>query len=129
VCEKPETFLVPEGYTEMPLLLQGHQITAYAKQGANGEFVLLVLANEYGQVQWYRYDRTEETLQRVSDEEFIIRPEVVGNDGAWLETVKEYERYQNGLCITVVVLAGICVSLLMLIVWIHLRNRRQENER
>ena len=129
VCEKPETFLIPEGYTEMPLLLQGHQITAYAKQGANGEFVLLVLANEYGQVQWYRYDRTEETLQRVSDEEFIIRPEVVENDEAWLETVKEYERYQNGLCITVVVLAGICVFLLTSIVWIHLRNRRQENER
>ena len=129
VCEKPETFLIPEGYVETTLLINEVQVTAYAKQGASEEFVLLVLANEYGQVQWYRYDRAEETLQRVRDEEFVITQQMISNDDAWKEVVERYELYRRGLGIAVATLAGICVFLLVLIVWLSMRNRRQKNER
>lgn len=129
VCEKPETFLIPEGYVETTLLMNEVQVTAYAKQGASEEFVLLVLANEYGQVQWYRYDRAEETVQRVRDEEFVITQQMISNDDAWKEVVERYELYRRGLGIAVATLAGICVFLLVLIVWLSMRNRRQKNER
>lgn len=127
VCEKPDTFLVPEGYVETTLFINEIQVTAYAKQGASEEFVLLVLANEHGQVQWYRYDRAEETLQRVSDEEFVITQQIISNDEAWKEVVEEYKLHQMGLNIAVAFLAGSCVFLLMLIVWLSIRNRRQKN--
>lgn len=129
VCKRPDTFLIPEGYVETTLLINEIQVTAYAKQGAAEEFVLLVLANEHGQVQWYRYDRAEETLQRVSDEEFVITQQVISNDDAWKAAIEQYELQQMGLCIAVALLAGICMFLLVLMVWLGIRNRRQKNER
>ncbi|MBE6902955.1 MAG: hypothetical protein E7478_10795, partial [Ruminococcaceae bacterium] len=72
VCEKPEELVLPDGYIETVLLLGEQNIPAYTKQGVPEEFLLLVLRNAEGETGWYQYDRVEQTLQRVYEEQFII---------------------------------------------------------
>ena len=129
VCDKPESFLIPEGYVETTLILNQIQITAYAKQGAAEEFLLLILANEHGQVDWYRYDRVEQTIQRVTDEMFVIRQVTISNDEEWRAAVEQYRVQQTGLTIAIACISGICVFLLVIIVWLCVRGRRVKDER
>jgi len=128
VCEKPSAFLVPDGYAETVVAIDEVYVTAYAKQGETEEFLLMVLANERGQVRWYRYDRVEQTLQRVSDEEFVITQNVISNEEAWQEAVRQYEVRQKGLMVAVALLTGIVLFLAVLMTWMIMRNRRQKNE-
>lgn len=129
VCEKPESFALPEGYVETTLMIDQIKVTAYAKQGDTEEFLLLVLANEHGQVQWYRYDRVEQTLQRISEEEFVINQVTISNDEEWRAVVQQYQVQQAGLNIALALVSGICVFLLVIIVWLCIRNRRVKDER
>ena len=81
VCDKPEEMVVPDGYIQTVLMLNKVQVTAYVKQGTSAEeFLLLVLKNEAGDVNWYRYDRIEQTLQRVNEEEYIVTWIVQSNE-------------------------------------------------
>ena len=63
------------------MLIDEIPVTAYAKQGENTEeFLLLVLKNDAGEANLYRYDRIEQTLQRVKEEEYVITQVIESND-------------------------------------------------
>ncbi len=126
VCEKPEEFTLPDGYVQTTLMLQGVQVSAYAKQGASAEeFLLLVLKNEAGDVNWYRYDRVEQTLQRVNEEEYIVTQVVQSNDEGLQKALQQYKVQQVALIFAVALLFGICLVLLITIVWLCIRRRNR----
>jgi len=81
ICEKPSEFVLPDGYVQTTLMINEIQVPAYARQGENPEeFLLLVLKNDAGEVNWYRYDRVEQTLQRVNEEEYVVTQVIQSND-------------------------------------------------
>lgn len=126
VCEKPEEFVLPDGYMQTTLMLQGVQVAAYAKQGASAEeFLLLVLKNEAGDVNWYRYDRVEQTLQRVNEEEYTVTQVVQSNDAELKEALQQYKVQQVALIFAVALLFGICFVLLAAIIWLCIRRRNR----
>lgn len=126
VCEKPEEFVLPDGYVQTTLMLQEVQVPAYVKQGESPEeFLLLVLKNEAGEVNWYRYDRVEQTLQRVSEEEYIVTQVIQSNDESLKEAIKEYEVHQSLLTFAVALLFGICFVLLMVILGLCIRRKNR----
>ncbi len=128
VCEKPEDFVVPDNYIETILLINGVQITAYVNKEATEErFLLLILQNEAEEIGWYRYDRVEQTLQRVCNEEYVVTQVVQSNDEALQEALSEYEMQQKGLFIVVSVLLGVVLSLLMVILWLWIRCKNRED--
>ncbi len=126
VCDKPEDFVLPDGYVQTTLLLEEKQVPAYVNQGENPEeFLLLVLKNEAGEVNWYRYDRVEQTLQRVNKEEYIVTQVIQSNDESLKAAVEEYEVHQSMLTFAVALLFGICLVLLMIILWLCIRRRNR----
>ena len=126
VCEKPEDMVLPDGYVQTSLMINGIQVTAYAKQGeAPEEFLLLILKNDAGEVNRYRYDRIEQTLQRVNEEEYVVTQVIQGNDESLKKAIQEYEFHQSLLTFTVALLSGICVVLLIVIVWLCIRRKNR----
>jgi len=76
-------------------------------------------------VNWYRYDRIEQTLQRVNEEEYVITQVVQSNDESLKEAVKEYQVHQSLLTLAVALLLGICVVLLVVILWLCIRRKNR----
>ena len=126
VCDKPEDFVLPDGYEQTTLMINGIQVTAYARQGASREeFLLLVLENEAGEANWYCYDRVEQTLQRMNEEEYIVTQVIQSNDEGLKAAVQEYEFNQSMLTFAVAFLLGLCLVLLMVILWLCIRRRNR----
>lgn len=126
VCEKPKDFIIPDGYVTTILMIEEAQITAYVKEeDTQEEFLLLTLKNEAGEVNWYRYDRIEQTLQRVCEKEYIVTQIVQQNDEELQEALLQYEIQQKGLIIVVAMLSGITLVLLMVILWLCIRRRNR----
>lgn len=126
VCEKPEEFTLPDGYIQTTLLLGEVQVPAYAKQGENPEeFLLLVLKNDVGEINWYRYDRVEQTLQRVNEEEYTVTQVIQSNDESLKTAIQEYAIHQSILTFAVAVLLGICLVLLLIILWLCIRRKNR----
>ncbi len=126
VCEKPAEYVLPDGYVQTTLMIDEIQVSAYTRQGENPEeFLLLVLKNEAGEVNWYRYDRVEQTLQRVNEEEYVITQVIESNDEVLKEAVKEYQVHQSLLTFAVAFLFGICIVLLLVILWLCIRRRNR----
>ena len=126
VCEKPEDFVIPDGYVQSALMMDNITIPAYVKQGENPEeFLLLVLKNDAGEINWYRYDRIEQTLQRVNEEEYVITQNIQNNEGAYQAAIQEYEAHQSMLTFAVALLFGICLVLLTVILWLCIRRKNR----
>lgn len=126
VCEKPENIVLPDGYVQTTLMISNLQVNAYAKQGENPEeFLLMVLKNDAGEVNLYRYDRIEQTLQRVNEEEYVITQVVESHDESLKETLAEYQMNQSLLTFAVAFLIGICLVLLAVILWLCIRRKNR----
>ena len=125
VCEKPASFTLPDGYVQTTLMVNGIQIPAYVKQGGNPEeFLLLVLKNDAGEVNWYRYDRVEQTLQRVKEEEYVVTQVIESNDESLKTAIAEYQMHQAILTFAVALLIGLCLALLVIILWLCIIRRK-----
>ena len=124
-CVKPEDMVLPDGYIETTLLIEGQEITAYTKYGEPEEFLLLWLENGAGEANWYRYDRIEQTLQRVYEEQFVITQIIEQKEEGVQEAMQQYEAQQVGLIFAVALLSGICFALLMLILWLCIRHKNR----
>ncbi len=123
VCDKPEEFTVPDGYVPTTLLLNSVSVTAYGKEGAE-HLLLLVLKNEAGEVSWYCYDRTEQTLQKVRNEEFVITQVIESNEAESQEALLQYQVQQTGLSFAIAFVSGLCFVLLMIILWLCIKHRK-----
>ena len=126
VCDKPENLSLPDGYVPISLVINDIQTTAYTRQGANSEeFLLLVLKNDAGEVNWYRYDKTEQTLQRVNEEEYVITQVIESNDESLKAAIAEYQMSQFMLTFAVALLIGICLLLLGVILWLCIQRKNR----
>ena len=129
VCEKPDGITIPEGYVEKALLMGDITVTAYVKQGeSSADYVLLVLKNAAGEINLYRYDRTEQTLQKMIQEEYTAPQNGRSNEElrAALQkcetqqnVLKQYEAQQVALVIAASLLGAVCVVLLIVILWLN----------
>ena len=89
------------------------------------EFLLLVLKNDAGEVNWYRYDRVEQTLQRVNEEEYVITQVIESNDESLKEAIAEYQIHQSLLTFAMAFLMGLCLVLLIIILWLCVRRKNR----
>ena len=126
VEEKPETLVLPDDFIKTTLMLNEIQVPAYVRQGDRlEEFLLVVLKNEAGEVNWYRYDRVEQTLQRVNEEEYVVTQVIQSNDESLKEAVQQYELYQSILIFAVALLAGICLVMLIIVIVLSIRRKNR----
>lgn len=127
VCERPEELKLPAGYEKTYLFLNEIQVTAYVESENPSEFLLLTLKNENGNIEWYSYDRIEQTLQRVNDRQFVIQEVIVSEEEELKQTLAEYQQKQETLLFSLAFLCGVCVLLLLVIAWLLFRSRKKKN--
>ena len=126
VCEKPEGTVLPDNYVQTILMINEIQVPAYVKQGDSPEeFLLLFLKNDAGEVNLYRYDRIEPTLQRINKEEYVITRVVQSNDEALQEAIRQYEVNEMALTFACALLFGLCFVLLMVVLWLCIRRKNR----
>lgn len=70
-----DTDLIPEGYEESNVTLEGELVQAFVQSNdKENEFLLLYLTNENGQTGFYQYDRVEKTIQRFEQKMTMENP-------------------------------------------------------
>ena len=132
----PETSLIPEGYGEIALVVEGKgQILGYQTADTdNPDFYLIYGMNSQGQVGWYQYDQVEGTYQRavltesnvstVSDEELTNLQKLNADLQTQVDKEKAKFRYLLiGVIMVFAILAVIAVNL-----FLAKREREEEDE-
>ena len=123
---------IPDGYEESVLLLNGIMIPSYVKEGEEDlGTMLLVLENEAGEVNLYRYDRMEKTIQRVSDDILTVTLDEEVEE-LRVQLAKLTKKYQDNIERLGLIVAGLTMGLagiaISLIVRVRKKKRDQEWE-
>ncbi len=82
---------IPEDYEETSVFIGEDTIKVYAKKGTDPMHVLIALSDEQGNVDWYRYDRKEESLQKLWDEDITYKEVSLNYDAEVLLALKNAE--------------------------------------
>ena len=121
-----EEMVIPGEYVPTVVMIGDVQVPAYVKQGDSAsEFVVLVLKNDSGDVHFYRYDRAEQTLQRLSEEDYVINQSTPNEREELQSLIEQYEFHQSLLSLLVVILIVICMLLLGIIIWLSIRRKNR----
>lgn len=129
VVDRPVELAVPEGYAETYLFLNGIQIPAYERREGISETLLLVLSEEGREAGWYRYDRVRQTVQRLMDEEIILRQEVAPDGTETKQLLQQYQERHATMLFVMAVLCGVCVVLILIILWLLLAYKRRRRKK
>ncbi len=130
VCELPETLTVPTGYQKTKLMISGITITAYAPPSGNdGDFVILVLQREEGEIALYRYDRAEKTIQRFLTEDIVIT-RIEGSDGSAqnAELAAEYEKNVNTMGLIIAALMAVWLLTAIGLIYLYMKSKGMRDD-
>lgn len=119
ICDEPGVFTVPEGYSSTVVMIDGVPVNAYRR--ADERFVIMTLVNENGQVQWYRYDEADQTIQKVFNSEITITQVNMENSKQVMEDIQAYEIQLVGLRVGLVFLTILSLVLVVIILWLCIK--------
>ncbi len=114
---------VPDDYEETAVFINQDTVKVYAKKGTDPEHVLIALSDEKGNVAWYKYDRKEETLQKLWDEDITYKEVNLDYDA---EVLMELKKSENKV-ILLAVIAAFAGALAVVFIIINLVNRTRIN--
>ncbi len=120
---------IPEGFAESTIDIDGHQVKGWVwKQDAEHSYVIVYGMNEAGELNFYRYDLTEKTLQRYFEDP--VEQQVEEDAARYSELVTSYDllvqRYNHMFILTCVLAAAVLVLLVAVII---LNSRRHKGDR
>lgn len=126
VVDSSDQVIIPNGYEPTSFVLDGFNITAYQQENnpAN-DYLLLILKNEAGDDNLYRYDRVEKTIQRYPEEQIIINSaSAESTEMAKLTAVVEdYEGKLNQLGLIIAFLCAVIGILMIVLIKYILKTR------
>ncbi len=123
------SYIAPTGYEETVLYIDGIRIKAYAKRDVpESDFFVLVLEDESGNGGYYRYDRTEQTLQRYDEEKIEIKQIVEEDNSALYEALDEYKSHQVLLLFLLAMFIALSVLLLLILVKVYRQEEQGDDE-
>ncbi|MBP3616704.1 MAG: cadherin-like beta sandwich domain-containing protein [Lachnospiraceae bacterium] len=129
VAEDATAYVAPTGYEETVLYVDGLRIKAYAKRDVpDSTFFVLVLEDELGTTGYYRYDREQQTLQRFSEDEIVIKQVVEEDNSALYEALDKYKGQQVLLLFLLAMFIALTVLLLLITVRLYRRDHSDEDE-
>ncbi len=118
-----EGLKIPEGYTETRLYIGTQEIRAFQPVSLESGFLLVPLENENREVKWYKYDRVEQTFQRLSNEDITYITSEAVYDRELLKVIEEYENKQLMLLVAVATVSTLCVALAILLVFKSIKKQ------
>lgn len=125
IVEPGSDVAIPEGYVKTQLIRSDISITAYAPADKpDSEFLLIYAINEYGDANFYQYDKIERTLQRYVPhvkEEVTQTTEQVPTTAP--EQPKEAEGKLNIAGIAIALLSALCALLVVVIIRLYMKYK------
>ncbi len=115
---------IPDGYVKTSIRIDGYTVPVYQLSAkVEDDYLLLVLQNQFGQTNLYRYDRMEKTIQRYTGDRVIIQE---NSDNVEQEISKVSKSYKNKLGkknLVIVILCGFILLLLVGLVRLYLKAK------
>ena len=115
---------IPDGYVKTSIRIDGYTVPVYQLSAkVEDDYLLLVLQNQFGQTNLYRYDRMEKTIQRYTGDRVIIQE---NSDNVEQEISKVSKSYENKLGkknLVIVILCGFILLLLVGLVRLYLKAK------
>ena len=129
VSEKTEAYIAPTGYEETILYVDGIRIKAYTKRDVpDSDFYVLVLEDELGVSGYYRYDRSQQTLQRYDEERIELKQIVEEDNSALYDALDKYKGQQVFLLFLLAMFLSLCVLLLLIVVKLYRQRQSDDND-
>lgn len=129
VAELTDGLEIPPDYIKSSILIDGIKVPVYQyKQEVEDDYLLMVLKNSFGQTGIYRYDRVEKTIQKYTGDRVIVQENTTSNELKYLADNKEYKSKLNRMNVYVMILAGLCFTLLLgnIVLFIKLKSKNQD---
>lgn len=124
-----ETISIPSDYVKTSIKIDGCTIPVYQlKADVEDDYLLLILQNQYGQNNLYRYDRLEKTIQRYTGDRVIIQENDDNTEFKISQLKKDYEHKLGTKNFIIVILIGFGVILLVSIVVLLLKLRNNQDD-
>lgn len=119
---------IPQGLKDGMLSIDGQKVKGWvwgADTGAEPQYCVVYGMNDQGELNFYRYDLTEKTIQRYFEDP--LAADAVSNQ-TYAELQANYERTQHSAelrFLVICVLAVICIVLLAVLIYISSKLRGQ----
>lgn len=124
-----EGITIPEGYIKTSIRIDGYTVPVYQLSAKiEDDYLLIILENQFGQRNLYRYDRVEKTIQRYTGDRVIIQDNTNDTELELAKQKRGYEQKIGQKNLLVVVLAGISIVLLIGIISLFLKTKYHQDE-
>jgi hypothetical protein len=124
VASSEEGITIPAGYVKTSIKIDGFTVPVYQLEAnMEDDYLLVVLQNQFGQTNLYRYDRFEKTIQRYTGDRVIIQEHT---DNTELDLEKQKKEYENQLGqknLIVFILAGVSILLLVGLISLFIKTK------
>lgn len=109
LTEPGNDVIIPAGYSKVDITISGVTVAAYVPvNNPDSEFVLLYAENASGTAGFYKYDKTEKTLQRYTEDE---------NSSDTVNTASESSKF-NKVAVVIALLITLCIFLIIAVIWL-----------
>lgn len=116
---------IPSGYMKTKIIISQLSINVYAPENDLGsEFLLVYAENEKGQAGFYRYDKTEKTLQRYTSDGFAGAGSEAVSAAEAQAKEKEYRNNMMKAVLIITLLSVLCALLIVITVRMYMNTRK-----
>lgn len=122
--------IVPEGFAESSIDIDGHQVRGWVwKADTEHQYCIVYGMNDAGELNFYRYDLSEKTLQRYFEDP--IQAELADNAEKYPGLVSEYDALvaSYNLQFIIICVLGIVALVLVIIIVVLLRKAKRDSSK
>ena len=117
--------VIPEGFAESTIDIDGHQVKGWVwKHDSDHQYCIVYGMNDAGELNFYRYDLQEKTLQRYFEDP--VAEDIKTNAEKYPEVVERYDKLvgqYNSMFILACALGGIVIILLIFMIVVLTQRR------
>lgn len=129
VVTSEEGITIPEGYAKTSIKIDGITVPVYQlEENIEDDYLLVILQNQFGQTNLYRYDRFEKTIQRYTGDRVIVQEHTDNIEMDLEKQKKEYESQLGQKNLIVFVLSGVSVMLLIGIISLLIKTKYRSDD-
>ncbi len=115
---------IPDGYVKTSIRIDGYTVPVYQlSEKVEDDYLLLVLQNQFGQTNLYRYDRLEKTIQRYTGDRVIIQENTDDAEQKITQITKSFENKLGQKNLVIVILCGFIVLLMVGLIRLYLKTK------
>lgn len=120
---------IPEGYVKGEAILSDISVTAYfPEENMDSDFYLIYAENEFGEQDFYLYDKVEKTMQRYAPENFKGSSHAADTEDKDSMQAKKYRANLTKAAVVIAILAALSASLCIALIRLYMKRKGSKEE-